>query len=159
MDFADLGVPVRVSNGAQLITCEECGAAETVIESLKELIVTAAVALSFVPYKLNDEEIRFCRKAIGKSGKDLALLLGVKPETVSRWENGKQPINDATEKIFRQIVVVELKDSVPHLEDIRYENIFTLILSPVRNQRDVPLLKYNQRPKKNYDVQKKTVNG
>jgi YgiT-type zinc finger domain-containing protein len=39
------------------------------------------------------EAMRFARKALGYSATNMAALLGVSLETVSRWENGKVPVD------------------------------------------------------------------
>lgn len=149
IDLADLGIPVRVSNGAQVVRCEDCGEEETVIENPTQLVRVAAFHLVFAPYRLNHLEVRFCRKTAGMSGKSLAERLSIQPETVSRWENGKQQISDAIERIFRQWVYVLLRDKDPWLSDEGYqigtETILTLDLSPIRKPEDVPLLSYEKR--------------
>lgn len=50
------------------------------------------------------DALRFLRKAIGLQGKEFAELLAVRPETVSRWEQGKRPIDRATYALLRQLV-------------------------------------------------------
>jgi DNA-binding transcriptional regulator YiaG len=50
------------------------------------------------------EALKFMRKVTGLQGKEFAALLGVRPETVSRWEQGKRPIDRAAYAIIRQIV-------------------------------------------------------
>lgn len=50
------------------------------------------------------EALRFMRKVTGLQGKEFAELLAVRPETVSRWEQGKRPIDRATYAIMRQLV-------------------------------------------------------
>jgi putative zinc finger/helix-turn-helix YgiT family protein len=39
------------------------------------------------------DSLRFMRKALGLRGQELAALLGTSPETISRWERGKMPID------------------------------------------------------------------
>jgi putative zinc finger/helix-turn-helix YgiT family protein len=50
------------------------------------------------------EALKFMRKVTGLQGKEFAELLAVRPETVSRWEQGKRPIDRATYAIMRQLV-------------------------------------------------------
>ena len=52
----------------------------------------AAMAVTRVndPLKLNGREIRFLRKALGYTGKELAEKMQVTAESVSRWENDKE---------------------------------------------------------------------
>ncbi len=37
--------------------------------------------------------LKYMRGALAMKAQDLALLVGVKPETLSRWENEAQPVN------------------------------------------------------------------
>lgn len=141
-DLSELGIPVRVSNGASIVKCEKCGEEDALIASMNELIAAAAISLAFAPYKLNSDEVLFCRKAMGFTGKKLAKILDVKPETVSRWENGKQPIADSTEKLFRQHVVLALREHTVRLKSKSIDSIVTLLLSPVRHEADIPSLRY-----------------
>lgn len=55
------------------------------------------------------EVLRFLRKATGLQAKEFAQLLGVRPETVSRWEAGKAPMDRATLAIIRQILADRLE--------------------------------------------------
>ncbi len=50
------------------------------------------------------EALKFMRKVTGLQGKEFAELLAVRPETVSRWEQGKRPIDRATYAVIRQLV-------------------------------------------------------
>jgi DNA-binding transcriptional regulator YiaG len=46
---------------------------------------------------IHGEELRFARKAMGQRQPDLATLLDVATETVSRWETGTEPIRRQTQ--------------------------------------------------------------
>ena len=50
------------------------------------------------------EALKFMRKVTGLQGKEFAELLAVRPETVSRWEQGRRPIDRATYAVIRQLV-------------------------------------------------------
>lgn len=71
--------------------CDACGeeyyAAEDVARF--ELVISRLLARSGVS---SGSALKFMRKTIGMRAADLARLLGVTPETVSRWETGKHPI-------------------------------------------------------------------
>lgn len=49
------------------------------------------------------EEIRFLRKELGLKAKELARIMGVGPETVSRWENDKKTISEGNDRMLRMI--------------------------------------------------------
>jgi DNA-binding transcriptional regulator YiaG len=55
-----------------------------------EVAIAATLALEG---PVHAESFRFMRGALGIAAKDLAELLGVTPETVSRWENGAGEVN------------------------------------------------------------------
>lgn len=46
------------------------------------------------------------RKYLGWSGVDFATHIGVKPETVSRWENGREPIGPVADRLLRTLVLL-----------------------------------------------------
>ena len=63
------------------------------------------VAAKLAEAGLTDPEaLQFMRKATGLQGKEFAELLAVRPETVSRWEQGKRPVDRATYALIRQLV-------------------------------------------------------
>jgi putative zinc finger/helix-turn-helix YgiT family protein len=65
----------------------------------------AAVAARLAEAGVTDPTaLKFMRKVTGLQGKEFAELLAVRPETVSRWEQGKRPIDRATYAIIRQLV-------------------------------------------------------
>jgi len=66
--------------------CPECGEREIVIPRIEELHRLIARTVATEPARLNSEQIRFLRKWLGWSSSDFALMMGVRPETVSRWE-------------------------------------------------------------------------
>jgi putative zinc finger/helix-turn-helix YgiT family protein len=59
---------------------------------LFELMISHILAHSGVS---SGTAFKFMRKAIGMRAADLARLLAVTPETISRWETGKHPIERA----------------------------------------------------------------
>ena len=50
------------------------------------------------------EAVRFMRKAIGLTARALAALLGVAPETVSRWETGQRTVDTPTFAVLGRLV-------------------------------------------------------
>lgn len=97
------GTPLKVVRGAhhytesgllnvtlmnvEIRSCPSCGEREIVIPRIEELHRTMARAISQTTAKLTPEEIRFLRKWLGLATSDFALVMGVRPETVSRWES------------------------------------------------------------------------
>ena len=85
--------PYRYGRGLNVILssvevrrCPDCGEDEVVIPQVEQLHEAIARAVARKPSSLQPEEIRFLRTFLGYSSVDFANLMGVKPETVSRWE-------------------------------------------------------------------------
>lgn len=49
----------------------------------------------------------FLRKYMGWASADLAHRIGVTPESVSRWENGHEPIGAVPDRTLRLMVALE----------------------------------------------------
>jgi putative zinc finger/helix-turn-helix YgiT family protein len=111
-----MGIPVVLYRSVMQSACEACQDIETTIPNMNGLISATAVARIKIAIKLKGTEIRFLRKALGVSGKKLAELLGVRDETVSRWENGKEPIGPTSEKLLRLLVGLELSSQAPGID-------------------------------------------
>ncbi len=86
------------------------GVAITDVAGLK---IAAAVERTMLPAPLDGREVRVFRKLLGLSGVEFARKLQVTPETVSRWENGKESLKPHTEKVLRGMVGKELHQSAP----------------------------------------------
>ncbi len=54
------------------------------------------------------EAFRFMRKALGMRATDLAELLGVAAETISRWERGERPVDRAALTVVGALVADKL---------------------------------------------------
>jgi transcriptional regulator with XRE-family HTH domain len=71
------------------------------IPSLKQLMRVIARDLVLSKSDLTGGEVRFLRKRLGIRATEYCKYLGLEPETLSRIENGKQPISSATQKLAR----------------------------------------------------------
>lgn len=70
--------------------CKECGRRLLPLEAAAQAELRVAAWLA--EHGVRDQEaFRFMRKALGLRGVDLAELLDVTPETISRWERGALP--------------------------------------------------------------------
>lgn len=73
------------------LRCPKCGTTYTHGPAVEAFERAAAVIL--VRYgQMSGPIARFLRKVLGLRAKDLAGLLDVTPETVSRWENGERDV-------------------------------------------------------------------
>ena len=69
-------------------TCQKCGETYFVGTTLESFQLTAAEAFGRIGL-VSGHVLKFMRKTLGMRATDLASLLGVTPETVSRWETGE----------------------------------------------------------------------
>jgi putative zinc finger/helix-turn-helix YgiT family protein len=90
----------------EMRVCPQCGEREVVIPKVEMLHRLIARALIREPGILKPEVIRFLRKWLGLSSQDFALLMGVRPETVSRWENpdAAYPLTPTSDRLIRLLV-------------------------------------------------------
>jgi putative zinc finger/helix-turn-helix YgiT family protein len=88
--------------------CEGCG--ETYVSGpvLERLELTVAQSLAELGIA-TPEAFRFARKALGLRLADLAELLDVRLETVSRWETGKVPVDRCAFATLAAMVTDELE--------------------------------------------------
>ncbi len=88
--------------------CPSCGEEEVVIPRIEEVHDQIARAIVAKDGVLSAGEIRFLRTHMGYSGRDFAKVMGVSPETVSRWEreNAPQAMGGPAEKLLRLVVLV-----------------------------------------------------
>lgn len=114
-DGSLLGIDGVVLHDAVIETrCALCGeVADLVIPDLSGLMAAIAVARVARPRKLAGGEIRFLRKVAEWSAKELAQRLGVRGETVSRWETGAEPIGLPSEKYLRVLIGERLHGRAP----------------------------------------------
>lgn len=62
------------------------------------------------PHRLEGMLVRNLRRYMGLARDNLASILKVKPETVSRWENDSRPISASAEQALRSMALRELVD-------------------------------------------------
>jgi DNA-binding XRE family transcriptional regulator len=72
--------------------CATCG--RTYVHGPSLLKFELAIAVHLGEHgPISGEALTWIRIAVGLAGRELARLLGVRPETISRWENGKGDID------------------------------------------------------------------
>ena len=84
--------------------CSACGEALVAGPDLQraELAVAAKVAALGL---VSAETFRFMRAAVGLKGLELARLLQVTPESLSRWENGKREVDRSAWILLADLVI------------------------------------------------------
>jgi hypothetical protein len=106
-----MGLPVVLLDSAY--AAESNGASGVIIPDLPGLEAAMAVARISDELKLGGRDIRFLRRAIAVKAVDLARFLDVTAETMSRWENGREPISTNAERVLRMRVYNTLKGKAP----------------------------------------------
>lgn len=105
--YKESGLPSVVLMGIEVRRCPSCGHHELVLPRVAELHRTIAQALIHKRSRLSGVEVRYLRKSLGWSGADFARRIGVDPSTVSNWENDKDPIGSASDRLLRLMIVHE----------------------------------------------------
>ncbi|MGH7813623.1 MAG: helix-turn-helix domain-containing protein [Candidatus Binataceae bacterium] len=135
-----IGMPgVVILDAVEEVRCGKCGkVAATGFSNLEGLISAIAVARVGAAAKLNGRDVRFLRKALGWPSKELAAKLEVRDETVSRWENGREPVGPTSEKLLRLIVAEFLAEKAPRL-DVDEKQIASMRIRTVRPVKAVEM--------------------
>ncbi len=105
--YAASGLPHVTLEGVEVRRCAACGEHEVVIPNIEQLHQAIANAVISKKARLASAEVRFLRKHMGWSGAEFARHVGVKPETVSRWETGKEPIGPIADRLLRLMIVTK----------------------------------------------------
>ena len=100
----ELGLSVILKD-LEVRRCPQCGAEEVVIPKIEQLHKILARTLVRKKGKLTGEQVRFLRKYLGWSQGDFARHAGVARETVSRWENDREPFTGTADRFLRLAVV------------------------------------------------------
>jgi putative zinc finger/helix-turn-helix YgiT family protein len=100
------GLPNVTLANVEVRRCGKCGEFEVVIPKLEQLHRVLAQAVAMKKSRLTAAEIRFLRKYLGWSGVDFAKHMGVAAETVSRWENDREPMGPVADRLLRMMVAV-----------------------------------------------------
>lgn len=82
---------IEVIAPSRTLVCGSCGHAFTSPNRDRAIDLDVARKLSEMGAR-NKEAFRFMRRALGYTAAELGELLGVEPETLSRWETGKRAI-------------------------------------------------------------------
>ena len=133
-------------------TCVKCREGSTTFPNLAGMVAAAAAARAQHPTKLDGKSIRFMRSALQMEAKDLAEQLGVRPETLSRWENGKEPIGLSSEKLFRLMVGLNLRKQAPGI-DFDPRAVVSMRIAPVTSipvRIELTLIKVPRRKEKEW---------
>src|SRR5258708_1897130 len=99
--FVNSGLPNVYLIGIKYKVCPVCGEQSADIPAIKQLMQVIARAIVDNEASLTGAEIRFLRKRLGKKSSELAKLVGVSVEQVSRWENDHNPPGGSADRLIR----------------------------------------------------------
>jgi DNA-binding transcriptional regulator YiaG len=105
---------VTVAAGA----CRSCGSVFLENASLQRAEMEVACELARHG-PVSGDAFRYLRKAIGLRAVVVAELLGVTPETISRWENGQRPVDKAAWMTLGSVVLEQASRQPETLERLR----------------------------------------
>lgn len=98
--------------------CDKCG--ESVIDYTSLHLFNLAIAGKLAELGASSgEAFKFMRKAMSMKAADLAALLQVVPETVSRWETGQRNVDYGAMLVLGAIVLDKLENKTMTLDRLR----------------------------------------
>ena len=100
------------------VRCATCGEETYAGEDLAAFEVAIAGELARHGV-VSAEAFSFMRRAIGLMARDLAELLDVAPETVSRWEHGKLPLERCPFALLSAMVLDTLEGRTTTLDRLK----------------------------------------
>jgi putative zinc finger/helix-turn-helix YgiT family protein len=100
------------------LKCRACGEIYFDGPSLERFELQAAVELAWAG-EATGETMRFMRKAAGLRALEFADLLAVTPETVSRWETGKQAVENRAMALLGALVVERSEGRTSTLDTLK----------------------------------------
>ena len=95
---------VELVSPSRTLVCSHCHHAFTSAKRSRALDLDIARKLAEVGAR-GKEAFRFMRRALGYTAAELSELLGVEPETLSRWENGKRAIPSCPMVLMASLVL------------------------------------------------------
>ena len=124
-----LPYPIVILGGAEEELDEAGNRVGIHIPNSDGLAASVALARALLPVELSGSEVRFIRRAIGMTARELAAAADIKPETLSRWENDKCSMGQWADKQIRLMAVVALRGRVP---GVTADDKSVVALNPVR---------------------------
>lgn len=114
--FKDSGLRNVVVQGIELARCPRCSNEDAILPRVNELMRVLALAVIGKPYRLSGEEVRFLRGFLAMTAEKLSRLLHVDKATLSKWENGEDPVGAQSDLLIRMLALAlgdRLQDKIP----------------------------------------------
>lgn len=100
--------------------CTNCATIEVAIPSVVKLHRRLVCMFTTSPARLNGPEICFLRKYLGWTAAEMGRAFSVTPETISRWENMRQPMGATAERLLRIVAYQKEQSGVFPLDKLLY---------------------------------------
>ena len=110
MKYKECGLDNVTLHGVAIHRCNQCGEEYYGFGDLEQLHTIIARVLVFKKDLLDGKELRFLRTYLGFSSSVFAERVGIAKETLSRFENKKQPITKTFDLLVRALVTTKLPD-------------------------------------------------
>lgn len=127
--------------------CEACGKTHLDGSSFEDFELAVALELA-TQGPASGETFRFMRKSIGMRAADLAELLDVTPETVSRWETDKLRVARAAWATLADMVVEHAEGASRMLDRLRRLRKPKRLAKALRLELPRPLLGDHSSPRR-----------
>ena len=108
--YTESGVDYIWLIGILQFKCKKCDETYVEIPCINELHLLIGKNIVCKKELIVGSEVKFLRKEIGLKSKDMAEALSIKPETYSRWENGKQSLAAYHDKALRMIYIMNASE-------------------------------------------------
>ncbi len=118
--------------------CNKCKEVIADIPAIDELHMHITIGLIKKDSMLAGKEIKFLRKQMGLKANELANILGVTKQTVSRWENEKEKTSQYNDKLTRMICIQLLQEKCDKVFKAVLKNIKAIHPSVKRRRINIP---------------------
>lgn len=116
--YVECGLDNVYLHNISLYVCQKCKEEEVLIPNMEGLHKLIVKIIASQKQRLAYKEIRFLRSYLGYSGKSFAEFIRVKPETVSRWEKGREKMSISSEILLRILVLDNYKPRLNYEKEL-----------------------------------------
>ena len=118
--YTQCGLPNVFLTGIDVAVCRKCGERYPIIPSILGLFEKIAEAVALKPVSLTANEVKFLRKQLGLTAAQWATYLKMDESSISRLENGHNPISRQFDALLRFLYfrLVEDRDQKKVFENI-----------------------------------------
>lgn len=108
--YKECGLDNVTLHGVDSHKCDQCGEEYLGFGDQEQLHSLIAKALTLKKGILTGKELRFLRTFLGLSSAMFAVRVGISKETISRFENDRQPISKTFDVLVKSLVANKLPD-------------------------------------------------